>query len=76
MLQRRGQVFASRIVIPSTLQPLLRRVEITRSLRTTDARDARRRLGLWEPHIGNLFSIVHKYASATTLEQRDDITRQ
>jgi integrase len=76
MLQRRGQVFASRIVIPSTLQPLLRRVEITRSLRTTDAREARRRLGLWETHIGSFFSLVRKHGSFMTPAQLDELTRQ
>lgn len=76
MLQRRGQVFASRVVIPSTLQPLLRRVEITRSLRTTDAREARRRLGLWETHIGSLFARVRKYGSTMTPELLDALARQ
>lgn len=76
MLQRRGQVFASRIVIPSTLQPLLRRVEITRSLRTTDRREARRRLGLWETHIDSLFSLMRKHGSSMTPDQLDDLTRQ
>ncbi|GAB2623721.1 tyrosine-type recombinase/integrase [Novilysobacter erysipheiresistens] len=76
MLQRRGQVFASRIVIPSVLQPLLRRVEITRSLRTTDAREARRRLGLWETHIGSLFAIVRKRGPVMTSEQLDALTRR
>jgi integrase len=76
MLQRRGLVFASRIVIPSTLQPLLRRVEITRSLRTTDAREARRRLGLWETHIGSLLSVVRKHGRSMTPAQLDDLTRQ
>jgi integrase len=76
MLQKRGPVFASRIVIPSNLQSLLRRVEITRSLRTSDAREARRRLGLWESHIGTLFSIVRKHGPSMTPAQLDEITHQ
>lgn len=76
MLQKRGQIFASRIVIPSTLQPLLRRVEITRSLRTGDAREARRRLGLWETHIGSLLSLVRKHGPSMTPAQLDELTRQ
>lgn len=76
MLQKRGQVFASRIVIPSTLQPLLRRVEITRSLRTGDAREARRRLGLWETHISSLFSLVRRHGPSMTPAQLDDLTHK
>lgn len=76
MLQRRGQHYASRIIVPSTLQPLLRRVEITRSLRTTDAREARRRLCLWESHIHGLFDIVRRYGAVMTPEQLDALTLQ
>lgn len=76
MLQQRGNIFASRIVVPSRLQPLLRRVEITRSLRTSDAREARRRLGLWEAHIDALFGIVRKHGSAMTRERLDTLTLQ
>lgn len=61
VLHRRGKVFTSRIVIPRDLRGLLGRVEITKSLRTTDLREATRKNLLWEPHIGTLLGHLRKH---------------
>lgn len=74
MLQRRGRGFASRIIIPAGLQVFLGRVEITRSLRTTDARIAARRLSLWESHIQTLFNRLRRSARCMTKEELDELT--
>jgi hypothetical protein len=76
VLQLRRQVFTSRIVIPSRLQRLIGRVEITKSLRTTDTREAARRQSLWESHIGVLLSHVGKYGALMTQEELDALKRQ
>jgi integrase len=76
VLQLRRQVFTSRIVIPGRLQRLIGRVEITKSLRTTDAREAARRQSLWESHIGVLLRHVGKYGALMTQEELEALTRQ
>lgn len=76
MLQRRGNSFTSRIVVPRDLQALLGRVEITRSLRTADLREANRRRLLWEPHIGTLLGVLRKNGRFMTKDQLDALTRQ
>ena len=76
MLQRRGRGFASRIIIPAGLQVFLGRVEITRSLRTTDARIAARRLSLWESHIQTLFNRLRRSARCMTKEELDELTHR
>lgn len=75
MLQTRGRVFTSRIVVPSRLQGLLGRIEITKSLRTTDAREAARRLSLWESHVGVLLDRVRKSGARMTQEELERLTR-
>lgn len=69
MLQIRGKVFTSRIVVPSRLQGFLGRVEITKSLRTTDAREAARRLSLWESHVGVLLDHVRRRGARMTQDE-------
>ncbi len=74
MLQRRGKVFASRIVVPRDLQGLLGRVEITRSLRTTDLREANRKNLLWEPHIGTLLSHLRRHGRWMKQDELEALT--
>lgn len=75
MLQIRGKVFTSRILVPSRLQGLLGRVEITKSLRTTDAREAARRLSLWESHVGILLDHVRRRGVRMTQQELERLTR-
>lgn len=74
MLQRRRHTFASRIVVPVDLQGYLGRVEITRSLGTSDPREAARRLALWETHIGTLFAGLR--SRSMTADQIELIARR
>ncbi len=80
MLQRvlhlRRQVFTSRIVLPGRLQRLFGRVEIIKSLRTTDAREAVRRQSLWESHVDVLIRHVGKYGVLMTQEELEALTWQ
>jgi integrase len=76
MLQRRGNFFTSRIVVPRDLQGLLGRVEITRSLRTTDLREANRKNLLWEPHIGTLLSRLRKHGSSMKQGELEQLTQR
>ncbi|MBU8977652.1 site-specific integrase [Lysobacter sp. MMG2] len=47
------------------------RVEITRSLRTGDRREALRRLVLWETHVGMYLNKIHRRGAGMTREQLD-----
>ena len=76
MLQRRGKVFISRIVVPRDLRGLLGRVEITRSLRTTDSREARRKNLLWEPHIGTLLGYLRRRGRWMKKDELEALTQQ
>jgi len=76
MLQRRGETYLSRIIVPADLRPLLGRLEITRSLRTGDRREAVRRQSLWETHVGTYLSTVRTQGRAMTRDQLDEITRR
>lgn len=76
MLHRRGKVFISRIVVPRDLRGLLGRAEITRSLRTTDLREARRKNLLWEPHIGTLHSRLRRYGRWMKQEELEALTQR
>lgn len=76
MLQRRGKVFTSRIVVPRDLQGLLGRVEITRSLRTTDLREANRKNLLWEPHIGTLLGCLRRHGRGMKQEEMEALTQR
>ena len=76
MLQRRGETYLSRIIVPADLRPLLGRQEITRSLRTGDRREAVRRQALWETHVGTYLSTVRAQGRAMTRDQLDEITRR
>ncbi len=76
MLQRRGQTYTSRIIIPALLKTLLGRAEITRSLRTQDRREALRRLNLWETHIGCLLTTVGRQGANMTREELDRLVAQ
>lgn len=69
MLHRRGTVYTSRVVIPGRIQALVGRVEITRSLRTTDLREARWRLSLWESHLGVMFRLLAQRREVMTRDQ-------
>lgn len=76
MLHKRGSLYVSRVVVPADLRPLLRRAEITRSMRTGDRREAKRRISLWETHVGTLLSIVRARGRSMTREQLDQLTRR
>jgi integrase len=76
VLHRRGNTYTSRIVVPRDVRAFLRRSEITRSLRTTDAREAARRCALWEPHVHALFNRARKHGRSMTREELDVLTRR
>ncbi len=62
--------------MPADLQRLLHRAEITRSLRTADARDAHRRHSLWECHVGILFNHVRRHGRLMTQDELDELTQR
>lgn len=76
MLQRRGNVYTSRVSLPVRLKRLLGRAEITRSLRTHDRREAMRRLRVWEAHIDCLLSIVSRQGASMKREELDLLVEQ
>ena len=76
MLQRRGKVFTSRIVVPRDLRGLLGRVEITRSLRTSDVREANRKNLLWEPHIGTLLGHLRRHGRWMKQDELEALTQR
>lgn len=76
MLQRRGHIYTSRIVVPSRIRARWGRSEITRSLRTGDLKEARRRLALWEAHMGAFLHQIEKYLASMTREELDSLYRQ
>ena len=76
VLQRRGQYYTSRIIVPAHLKRLLGRTEITRSLRTQDRREALRRLQMWETHIGRLLKILSRQGASMTREEMDRLVAQ
>lgn len=49
------------------------RVEITRSLRTGDRREALRRLVLWETHVGTFLTTICRRGAGMTREQLDQL---
>lgn len=76
MLQRRGHIYTSRIVVPSRIRARWGRSEITRSLRTGDLREARRRVALWEAHMGAFLQQIEKHLASMTREELDSLYRQ
>lgn len=76
MLQRRKKIFVSRIVVPRDLQGLLGRVEITKSLRTSDRREANRRNLLWEPHIGTLLGHLRRRGRFMKQDELEALTQR
>lgn len=50
-------------------------MEITKSLRTTDAREAVRRLSLWESHVGVLLARVRRAGARMTQDELEKLTR-
>lgn len=76
MLQRRGDVFLSRVTIPADLRPLLGRIEILRSLRTGDRREAAHRLALWEAQVAAYFAAVRAQGRFMTREQLDELAHR
>lgn len=76
MLHRRRNIYLSRIIVPADLQHVLGRVEITRSLRTGDRREALLRLPLWEARVRTYLSLVRKHHATMIREQLDALTRQ
>lgn len=76
VLQRRGKFFTCRVVIPRDLQGLLGRVEITRSLRTSDLRKASRKNLLWRPHIGPLLGHLRRYGRFMKQDELEALTQR
>lgn len=76
MLHRRGSLYVSRVVVPADLRPFLGRREITRSMRTGDRREAKRRVALWETHLGTFLAIVRARGRSMTRDQLDQLTRR
>jgi len=76
VLHRRGKVFTSRIVVPRDLQGLLGRVEITKSLRTTDLREANRKNLLWRPHIGTLLGCLRRHGRGMKQDEMEALTQR
>lgn len=76
VLQRRGQTYTSRIIIPAHLKGTLGRSEVTRSLRTQDRREALRRLRVWEGHIERLLTIVSRQGARMTRQELDRLVRR
>ncbi|QCO66978.2 site-specific integrase [Luteimonas yindakuii] len=64
------------MIVPAALQSLLGRVEITRSLRTGDRREAARRLALWETHIRTYLALVRQRKTKMTQDELDQLTRR
>lgn len=62
--------------MPADVQRPLRRAEIIRSLRTTDASEALRRQSLWEPHVGILFNHVRRRGRSMTPEELEALTQR
>lgn len=75
MLQRRGQTYTSRIIVPAHLRATLGRTEITRSLRTQDRRQALHRLRLWEGHVERLLTLMSRQGARMTREDLDRVVR-
>jgi len=75
VLQRRGQIYTSRIVVPSRIRAHWGRPELTRSLRTGDLREARRRLALWEAHMGAFLQQVDRNLQSMTRDEVDALYR-
>lgn len=75
MLHRRRATYLSRIIVPTTLRRAVGRVEITRSLRTGDRREANTRLALWEAHVRTYLSLVQQHHATMTRAQLDALTR-
>ena len=76
MLQRRGQKYISRVLVPAELRGTLGRAEITKSLRTSDSREAARLQSLWETHVGTLWATLRRHGRAMTREQLDELARR
>ncbi|KGO99772.1 hypothetical protein N791_00415 [Lysobacter defluvii IMMIB APB-9 = DSM 18482] len=64
------------MIVPVDLQGRLCRVEITRSLRTGDRREASRRLALWETHIRTYLALVRQRKSKMTQEELNRLSRR
>nr|WP_162245073.1 site-specific integrase [Rhodanobacter sp. Root480] len=62
--------------VPADLQRQLRRAEIIRSLRTTDASEALRRQSLWESHVGILFNHVRRRGRSMKPEELETLTQR
>lgn len=76
MLQRRGNTFTSRTLVPADLREAVGRAEITRSLRTGDRREADRRRALWETHLQSYFATVRRRGASMSPDQLDEIARR
>lgn len=76
MLQKRGDIYLSRVTVPADLRPILGRLEILRSLRTGDRREASHRLALWEAQVAAYFAAVRAQGRRMTREQLDTLARR
>lgn len=76
MLKKRGGVYASRVQVPKSVQSYVRRVEVVRSLRTTDRPTAKLRASQWEGHLSALFQRLRREAGQLDREQIDALVAE
>ena len=63
-----------RLIVPAALRSAIGRREITKSLRTSSVRVARRRAAVWEIHIHRLYAAARGAHTAMTREELDRLT--
>ena len=76
MLHLRRNTYASRLIVPATLRRVLGRREITKSLRTSNLRLAKRRAAAWEAHVFHLFAALGQSKSSMTRDEIDQLTQR
>lgn len=54
-VQKRANGYASRVVVPADLRPMVRRGEVVRKLPALSMGEARLRAAQWEGHVAGLF---------------------
>jgi len=75
-LFKRGNVYTCRVWIPADLRDALGRVEILRSTRTGDMREAQRRASLWQAHLSTFLHTVRARGRTMSRDQLDTLTHR
>src|SRR5688500_8449885 len=76
MLQRRRHGLTCRMVIPVDVQTFIGSIDITRSVRTRDAREASRRQTCWKSPMYSLLNHVRRHGDLMTREELDELTQR